>query len=146
MPESVGLEVDDGKCFVASRVCNYCSVCAGWIYCIPDTQALTPSPLNVKQENDMTTTVNVEVTEKDIAEGVRHSCANCPVAIAASRALARPVETSYFYLHFGPPLFLCSKLPSVVREFVVAFDRQGSVAPFSFPLDIPSEFVKAVQS
>lgn len=95
----------------------------------------------------MTTTVTVEVTEKDIAEGEGKDCFRCPVAIAIRRAVGNPVSVGMvlFKVIGDAGKSFTGRLPECASNLVRSFDAFGEVKPISFPLDIPSEFVKAVQ-
>jgi hypothetical protein len=78
--------------------------------------------------------LTVDVTAADIAEGHPLACSFCPVALATSRAMGRPVHVSAFITVKDYPR-LSWGLPDAVYVFVKAFDAGLPVAPFSFVLE-----------
>ncbi len=92
--------------------------------------------------------VRIDVTENEIRDGVRENCLCCPAARAINRVL-NPVRYHVVVTEdrisirgnsSGSILFQC-ETPEVVDEFICEFDGDIEVEPFSFPLDIPQEFL-----
>ena len=84
--------------------------------------------------------IKVEVTQEDIAKGVRADCDFCPVALALRRATGwiwavRKMRAERFsYFVFVPHLVVA--LPHVVETFIDTFDKSGEGSPFSFELEL----------
>lgn len=85
--------------------------------------------------------VHIEVTQQDIDDGKRSNCNECPIALAASRALKDKIE--FNYVHVNPrscgfwkeddPYFMGAiNLPPNARAFVHKFDNDIPVKPFKF--------------
>ena len=78
--------------------------------------------------------MKIKVTKNDIKNGLRKSCCKCPVALALKR------QTEYKKIFIGAWFFdLDGKIVSVpesVRNFIVKFDREFDVEPFSFTLKL----------
>lgn len=95
-------------------------------------------------------TITVEVTQRNIEEGIRLSCAGCPVALAMNRATGLEWSIS------GWQMMAFRKLekdalqtyalvtPPIARAFISAFDIGRPVEPFSFDLDLPDTIVAAM--
>lgn len=86
--------------------------------------------------------LTVEVTGEDIEQGVPGDCVDCPVARALNRALGYAagtvdVDADEYWLgpqdNEGRPY----RLPAAASEFVMAFDSDEAVAPFSFRIRKP---------
>lgn len=77
----------------------------------------------------------IEVTESDIEHGQREVCRDCPVALALSRALGKPVHVfpRCAYYDNGEEWI---NLPQEVTAFIVRFDGRLPVSPFSFEVDV----------
>lgn len=93
--------------------------------------------------------VTVEVTQDDIDKGAFRSCAKCPIARATKRLVKRTckldVRSRVMALTLSGPrtlMYEAVTLPDAAHEFVVAFDNSEPVSPFSFPLDIPTEYLR----
>lgn len=96
----------------------------------------------------------IEVTQEDIRSGQRCDCTRCPLAVAVARKApgAKQVSVSngmaWFFARnpdeHSPVAELLSQaaLPGEGRLFYVQFDQGKIVAPFSFDLDIPEEFLE----
>lgn len=89
---------------------------------------------------------NIEVTADDIRRGTQHSCRNCPIAIAVSRAVLGyhiHVNTKVRFLldpdHALSQAVLESKLPVNATDFIDGFDHSGDGKPFYFQLEVPAE-------
>lgn len=89
--------------------------------------------------------MRVDVTQMDIDRGVRsHACA-CPVAIALKRVTRPDVRSIVMGVQitvtrrfpFQPDDDYYVRSPESVVAFITRFDRNQSVEPFSFDLDIP---------
>lgn len=93
--------------------------------------------------------VTVEVTQNDIQYGRRKDCDHCPIAKAVGRVL------SWDFYAFADEEYISIRheirgavdgfhinTPAVATEFMQAFDSCKPVAPFSFPLDIPTEYLR----
>lgn len=84
----------------------------------------------------------VSVTAEHIADGDRHACASCPVALALTDSLRLPESID---LSVCPSVFWltcvgtgnCRRfgLPLETREFIWAFDSGRAVSPFEFCID-----------
>lgn len=85
--------------------------------------------------------MRIDVTQEDIANGVRldHRC--CPVARAIERATGMQASVDVDRGCNNPSAFVvigsvaAVDLPHSVMWFVKKFDRGGQVEPFSFELD-----------
>ena len=82
--------------------------------------------------------MKIEVTLKDIKNGVQGKCTLCPIALAFKRStnFERVYVncTSIGVLQYGKGLKIY-KLPKKAQTFVNRFDRQEPVKPFSFELE-----------
>ena len=87
--------------------------------------------------------VTIEVTDDDIFDGIKNSCHNCPIALAAIRIdVARIIsvnsismEVRNSYSRVGDIIVL----PNEAIDFIAAFDGLGptAVEPFSFEIEVP---------
>lgn len=75
--------------------------------------------------------MRIEVTQEDIDKGTPRNCADCPVAIAASRALGERVEVGRTFMSTANRSYW---IPREVRNFITSFDSRDTVQPFSFEL------------
>jgi hypothetical protein len=82
--------------------------------------------------------VTIEVTAEDIARGQKFYCSNCPVALAASRALGHPVVAGANVMYVRVGGYPTLELPPVAKSFIEDFDSGENVSPFSFTLEWPS--------
>lgn len=73
----------------------------------------------------------ISVTQEDIDKGER-DCGKCPIALAASRAIGIPVDVGNreAWINGSPRV-----MPSIARQFILRFDAQLAVKPFSFELN-----------
>ena len=82
--------------------------------------------------------MKIEVTQKDIDNGVQGECQSCPIALAFKRNsnIKRVyVNTkSIDVLHYGIGV-KSYELPKKAKTFIKRFDRQEPVKPFSFELE-----------
>lgn len=83
--------------------------------------------------------MKIEVTQKDIDNGVQGECELCPIARAVKRETKRKhVRISREHVEIwrnksnGSNFY---ELPKKAQTFVRRFDRQESVKPFSFELE-----------
>lgn len=100
-------------------------------------------------------TVVVEVTEKDIADGLCSDAFGCPVALAIRRAIGIPTPVPIDQLMKNPTVGVTGKnayvwhehsvgdrpaipLPKDAEAFVDDFDHQRTVQPFTFQIEIPN--------
>ena len=82
--------------------------------------------------------MKIEVTQKDIDEGVQGECTLCPIALAFKRSSnfkrvyvnGKTIDVWYR----GDQGIKTYKLPKKAQTFVKRFDRQEPVKPFSFKL------------
>lgn len=90
-------------------------------------------------------TIKVEVTAEDIANGVRGSCRNCPVALAIDRALKLD---EYESANVGKRDWIIDNgergqrdriLPRAARYFIREFDSGGWAKPFTFNIRMKLE-------
>lgn len=91
--------------------------------------------------------ITIDVTQKDIDNGIREDCVDCPIVLAARRATGREfvmVAESVIDLFVGgyreKNIVATAKMPRTAINFIADFDREKSVTPFTFT----AEFV-AVQ-
>jgi len=75
--------------------------------------------------------MKITVTNNDINRGYRHSCSNCPVALAMRRAFNRSILVAGIYWEFSGETEHHA-MPLTVREWIRAFDDGGLVEPFEF--------------
>lgn len=75
--------------------------------------------------------IEIHVTQEDIDHGRKGSCVNCPIARAAYRALRGWVEVHQFELNHMGKLY---ELPPLAIEFILDFDSDCRVEPFTFTL------------
>lgn len=80
--------------------------------------------------------MRIEVTQRDIDNGVRDHCDKCAVALAIRRATGQDWQVAgpYAVLADGG-YFRESVLPQVVAQFVRDFDNELAVHPFSFEFE-----------
>ena len=85
----------------------------------------------------------IEVTQKDIEEGVAMDCKSCPVALACMRHIDKvpgviSVEAATDLILFkGLKRYVCTT-PAEAGKFINRFDVGIRVKPFSFELEIPA--------
>lgn len=84
--------------------------------------------------------IKINVTQKDIDEGVRYNCLKCPIARAMRRhkQLKDSVVTGGCYKLIGHA-YEFHALPLRVQNFVFLFDAQKPVKPFTFRVEVPDE-------
>lgn len=80
----------------------------------------------------------VNVTKRDIANGLRFDCQGCPIAIAVRRALRLKkgcqISAESVGVFIGQREVKYRYYGKQVTEFMFAFDRKASVKPFSFSI------------
>jgi hypothetical protein len=84
------------------------------------------------------TRVRVDVTEEDIASGIKKDCCKCPIARAVSRTLGWPLVTASEH---GINASTCdwhvrNKTSHWCLRFMARFDDGLLVLPFTFHLEI----------
>ena len=84
--------------------------------------------------------MRVNVTQKDIDEGVRRSSCECPIALALKRVTQAPyITVGHSYARWGAamrdPGVKYGWFPSTASQFVADFDNDGVGKPFSFELE-----------
>lgn len=102
----------------------------------------------VESPSAVTETITIEVTEHDIAAGTRCHGANCPIAIAASRALIEAGRGDLLPVDVGFDLMLFNamtrgargtRIPRSAATFVQIYDKGFKVQPVSFTVEIPAK-------
>ena len=81
--------------------------------------------------------MKIEVTQKDIDEGVQGECQLCPIALAFKRKTKlKHVDVSgkYIVLYRRKSNNL-HELPKEAQTFIKRFDGEKTVKPFSFELE-----------
>lgn len=86
--------------------------------------------------------IKVQVTEEDIALGVRKSCSCCPVALALGRATGAASHVSVgggsaMYLPPGASLldeWITVQLPVVANWWILTYDLSNAVGPIEFEI------------
>lgn len=84
--------------------------------------------------------IAVEVTIEDLDSGTRGDCHACPVALALSRAIGRPVfvDGDEAFIESGPDGWRAGvKLPEAAVAFIRRYDRGWIAGPFTFDIDMP---------
>lgn len=83
--------------------------------------------------------MKIEVTQKDIDNGVQGECQLCPIALAIkSTSNFKRVYVNGKFIevwHRGNQGIKTYELPKKAQTFVKRFDRQEPVKPFSFELE-----------
>jgi hypothetical protein len=72
--------------------------------------------------------ITIQVTQDDIDNGVRLSGKLCPIALACLRTIGMNYAEVFDLWGW------CNDIPTEVQDFVLAFDRDLPVQPFSFTL------------
>jgi hypothetical protein len=80
----------------------------------------------------------IKVTQEDIDKGVIKACEACPISLALHRAFPKSafvsvLEDHVYFIVDGRDIGLT--LPSLVTEFIKAFDKSEKVEPFSFTIN-----------
>lgn len=86
---------------------------------------------------DFPDTLKINVTAEDIAEGIPGNCANCPIALAALRAIvalgfdAYVTVDKYLKVYANPIGIKLAQfqLPARALDFIVAFDSRVKTSP-----------------
>jgi len=86
----------------------------------------------------MKKTFTIDVMQEDIDHGEKRKCRKCPVALAVSRATGRESHVGHFVIVVAGTK-ADVHTPEIARQFMMAFDQDYFVRPFSFPLtlDLP---------
>lgn len=84
--------------------------------------------------------MRIRVTRADIKNGIPKDSLSCPIALAIRRACPRSTQVSVYenvIIHQCgvrlPPI----ELPEEALAFIMLFDDQKPVRPFSFEVDLP---------
>ena len=95
------------------------------------------------KEKDKLKRVTVNVTARDIINGLAAECYRCPVALALNRLLKKPYRAkvgsaTVMYESitnsgnvYGP------MMPLITSDFIRAFDANRNPLPFKFKMNIP---------
>lgn len=100
--------------------------------------------------------VNVNVTQKDIDNGMDNNGFLCPISLALrrrinNRSFVPSTKKSLIRIYRGhwtnPHCQLVAMPPDVVlpekaTKFINKFDEHETVKPFSFSIDIPKKYLK----
>lgn len=85
--------------------------------------------------------ITVNVTQEDIDKGKRGSCADCPIALAAIRALGtdevRVTSDAIYWM--GLSVLRHAPIPEAGWMFIGGFDGGEKVHPFSFEIQPKDE-------
>lgn len=81
----------------------------------------------------------IKVTAKDIRDGTRRSCTQCPIVLAIQKLTTFKVTVSTAWVEIEG---WWERLPFEARLFICNFDTEQKVRPFSFTLNIPKEYLK----
>lgn len=77
----------------------------------------------------------VEVTERDIKNGIREDATSCAIARAVKRATGRrDVEVCENYIDIPKDDYTLRDVTKTVQSFIKAYDAGEEVKPFSFAL------------
>lgn len=100
--------------------------------------------------------VKIHVTQKDIDQGLCMHCRECPIALAAHRALGRIVQVTRHRLAISttpvpdlellPPVdrrWVYAPMPDEAVAFIAAFDTHRRVKPFTFVVVVPGDLCQA---
>lgn len=79
----------------------------------------------------------VNVTQKDISEGLREDCFACPIAQAVRRVIGpcRWFAVGNLDVWFGA---IPVSLPVEAKKFINRFEGYQKVEPFSFEMEVPN--------
>jgi hypothetical protein len=80
-------------------------------------------------------TVTIEVTASDIFQGRPSEAFECPVAIAAARALGKTAGLTTTSMLVGGDQFIT--VPPQVTEWITRFDTGQPVEPITFTVNVP---------
>ena len=79
--------------------------------------------------------MRIEVTDSDIAQGLRHECHQCPIAYALRRASGvYDVMAGAKHIRIGDRGYAT---PAAAESFIRHFDQGHTVLPFEFTLGEP---------
>lgn len=87
----------------------------------------------------------IKVTGEHIRAGHGGDCSSCPIALAIrEQTIFKSVEVTNVKVykdqtHNANDVWLC-KLPVEAQEFIVNFDRDMGVCPFTFELEIDNKY------
>ena len=91
-------------------------------------------------------TVEINVTKKDIGNGVCSAPGNCPVALAAIRTGFDQVAVLGDCMDFqSDENYYAIGLPLVAKKFIYAFDEQQPVKPFKFRIKLKNSVAKQLK-
>jgi len=82
--------------------------------------------------------IKIRVSAKDIKNGERDNCSNCPVALAVRRVFDadETIEVDGEEILIMSSPYCDISLPPIVRKFVSDFDAGMKVKPFTFYLPL----------
>lgn len=86
----------------------------------------------------------IQITQEHIDNGKRAECSLCPIALAIKKVIKSDLNVGTGYGNIwisGHEVDWYTKTPEVARVFMFQFDRQYSVKPTKFELDIPCVLV-----
>lgn len=98
--------------------------------------------------------VKVEVTQKDIKNGIPQDCGYCPIALAVNRTFPKLnkiyVDSAEAYAEMDERIVVVSKTSKSCRKFIEKFDEfdelacefQKKVKPFSFVIKLTNDMAK----
>ena len=78
----------------------------------------------------------INVTQDHINFGLRGMAGRCPLALAAGEICGEEVLVTHRVMSF-PRNSVCIYLPQNAKDWVLSFDEDEHVEPFSFEIDIP---------
>lgn len=85
----------------------------------------------------------VDVTYDDIQHGKQRSCFSCPVARAMTRVMKhRTTVGRHSFTVQVEPRWWSSMLPEEVTSFIIRYDSGHPVEPFTFHVEIPTEYLR----
>ena len=85
--------------------------------------------------------MNISVTQADIRNGQRRECAACPIARAIRRKLHKLVKVGCWSasLWRDGEMTHMGELPKTAIQFIVDFDNDRLVKPFTFQMKMIKE-------
>ena len=81
--------------------------------------------------------IKVDITERHIRNGEKHSALSCPIALALTEKGYKYVrvdeDTAYWIMDYdGGEIEYCADLPLEAENFIIDFDDEDDVKPLSF--------------
>jgi hypothetical protein len=97
--------------------------------------------------------IQFSVEQHHIDKGIRHNNESCPVGLAIKDGLPNDVKELYvsvseliIFKGYEEKIYASFFAPSVVREFVYAFDNGLKVTPFKFWIPVPDRRHAIIQA